>query len=79
MQDSVGKPLTRVDGRAKVTARAVFAAEQKAPNSAHAVLVTSAIAKGSIASLDTAGRLRRSAASAPSTRARLSTTSILAA
>ena len=54
MQDSVGKPLTRVDGRAKVTGRAVYAAEQKAPNSAHAVLVTSAIAKGTIASLDTA-------------------------
>jgi xanthine dehydrogenase YagR molybdenum-binding subunit len=57
MQDSVGKPLTRVDGRAKVTGRAVYAAEQKTPNFAHAVLVTSTIAKGS-ASLDTTAAQR---------------------
>jgi xanthine dehydrogenase YagR molybdenum-binding subunit len=54
MQNSVGQPLTRVDGRAKVTGRATYAAEQKVPNAVHGVLITSTVAKGSIASLDTA-------------------------
>ena len=53
MQDSIGKPVPRVDGRAKVTGKATYAAEQKVPNVAHAVMVTSTIAKGSIAGIDT--------------------------
>lgn len=58
MQNSVGQPLTRVDGRAKVTGRATYAAEQKIPNVAHGVLVMSTIAKGSIVSIDTAAAQR---------------------
>ena len=58
MQDSVGKPLVRVDGRAKVTGRALYTAEQQTPNLAHAVLVMSTIAKGSIVSIDTAAAQR---------------------
>jgi xanthine dehydrogenase YagR molybdenum-binding subunit len=58
MQNSVGQPLTRVDGRAKVTGRATYAAEHKVPNLAHGVLVMSTIAKGSIASIDTAAAQR---------------------
>src|SRR5262249_48633595 len=54
MQNSVGQPLTRVDGRAKVTGRATYAAEHKVPSLAHGVLVMSTIAKGSITSIDTA-------------------------
>ncbi|HLH20559.1 MAG TPA: molybdopterin cofactor-binding domain-containing protein, partial [Bryobacteraceae bacterium] len=53
MQDSLGKPLVRVDGRAKVTGRAVYTAEQDVPNAAYAVMVTSSIARGRIVSLDT--------------------------
>ena len=58
MQNSIGQPLTRVDGRAKVTGRATYAAEQKVPNAAHAVMVMSTIAKGRIASIDTAAAER---------------------
>jgi xanthine dehydrogenase YagR molybdenum-binding subunit len=54
MQNSIGKPIPRVDGRAKVTGQATYAAEQKIPNVAHAVMVTSSVAKGRIASVDTA-------------------------
>ncbi len=50
---SIGKPLNRVDGRAKVTGTATYSAEFKIPNMAHAVMVTSTIPKGRIASLDT--------------------------
>ena len=51
MQDSIGKPVPRVDGRAKVTGKAIYAAEQKIPNATHAVMVMSTIAKGRIAGL----------------------------
>lgn len=53
MQKSVGQPLTRVDGRLKVTGRATYAAEHKIPNIAYGWLAMSTIAKGRIASLDT--------------------------
>ncbi|RNI33147.1 xanthine dehydrogenase family protein molybdopterin-binding subunit [Rufibacter immobilis] len=52
-QDTVGKPMDRVDGRLKVTGAAKYSAEYELPNMAHAVLVGSTIAKGSIKSLDT--------------------------
>lgn len=51
---SVGKPVDRVDGRLKVTGKAKYAAEFPLPNLAHGVLVTSTVAKGRIAALDTA-------------------------
>ena len=58
MQNSIGQPLPRVDGRAKVTGRATFAADQKIPKVAHAWMVTSSIAKGRILTIDTAAALR---------------------
>lgn len=45
--------LDRVDGRAKVTGTAQYAAEYSFPNLAYGVMVGSTIAKGTITSLDT--------------------------
>ncbi len=53
MATAVGEPLNRVDGRLKVTGKATYTADQKIPGATHAVLTTSAIAKGRIASIDT--------------------------
>jgi xanthine dehydrogenase YagR molybdenum-binding subunit len=50
---SVGTPLNRVDGRLKVTGGAKYAAEFALPNVAHAVIVTSTIAKGRVRRMDT--------------------------
>lgn len=47
----VGAPLSRVDGRAKVTGAARYAAEFNAPNLACGYAVSSAIAKGRITSI----------------------------
>ena len=49
----IGKPISRVDGRQKVTGTATYAAEFKIPNLAHAAIVRSTIANGRIASIDT--------------------------
>jgi xanthine dehydrogenase YagR molybdenum-binding subunit len=48
----LGKPTSRVDGRAKVTGAAKYAAEYGVPGLAHGFVVTSAIAKGRIARID---------------------------
>ena len=53
MNDLIGQSLDRIDGRVKVTGRAVYAYEHDVPNAAHAVLVVSTIANGRIASIDT--------------------------
>jgi xanthine dehydrogenase YagR molybdenum-binding subunit len=53
-KSSIGQPMDRVDGRLKVTGRAPYAYEHNIPNVARAVLVTSAVAKGRILSIDTA-------------------------
>jgi xanthine dehydrogenase YagR molybdenum-binding subunit len=54
MPDTIGLSLNRVDGRAKVTGEARYAAEAKDfHNLANAVLVQSTIAKGHIAEIDT--------------------------
>jgi xanthine dehydrogenase YagR molybdenum-binding subunit len=53
MEISVGKPLDRVDGRLKVTGRAIYAAEHPVPGVVHAVLITSTIPKGRIDAMDT--------------------------
>src|SRR5436190_14269992 len=50
----VGKPLSRVDGRLKVTGGASYAADTRLDNLAHAALVVSTIAKGRIQSIDIA-------------------------
>ncbi|WP_230533397.1 xanthine dehydrogenase family protein molybdopterin-binding subunit [Microvirga roseola] len=48
----IGTPRNRVDGRAKVTGEAKYAAEFDAPDLAYGIVVSSAIAKGRIASID---------------------------
>jgi xanthine dehydrogenase YagR molybdenum-binding subunit len=54
MPGVVGTPLERVDGRAKVTGAATYTADHRFPDLAHAVLVTSAIAQGRVASVEAA-------------------------
>ncbi len=53
MPDAIGQPMTRVDGRLKVTGKALYTADHNIPNVTHAVLATSSIAKGRITSIDT--------------------------
>ncbi|TIM80843.1 MAG: xanthine dehydrogenase family protein molybdopterin-binding subunit, partial [Mesorhizobium sp.] len=50
----IGKSVSRVDGRLKVTGAATYAAEFEVPNLAHAAVVRSIVANGRIASVDTA-------------------------
>ncbi len=50
----LGKETPRVDGIAKVTGQAKYAAEFQVPNVAYGFIVTSTIAKGRIAAVDTA-------------------------
>lgn len=49
----IGKEMSRVDGVAKVTGKAKYAAEFRAPNLAYGFPVLGTIAKGSIKSIDT--------------------------
>ena len=58
MSSYVGQPISRIDGRAKVTGQAKYAAEYNVPNLAFGVVVSSAIAKGRIAQIDTTAALR---------------------
>ena len=51
----IGAPLERVDGRAKVTGEARYAYEEPLADVAYGVIVTSTIAVGRIASIDTMG------------------------
>ena len=53
----LGKPTSRIDGRAKVTGAAKYAAEYNVPGLAHGVVVSSAIAKGRIKRIDAADAL----------------------
>ena len=48
----IGRPLTRIDGRAKVTGQARYAAEFNQPGQAHAVIVNATVGLGRIASID---------------------------
>src|SRR5262245_60107429 len=48
----IGQPVNRVDGRAKVTGGAKYAAEHHLPNLAYGVVVSSAVAKGRITRID---------------------------
>lgn len=57
IQKHVGAPLTRVDGRAKVTGAAKYSAEWEIPQIVHAVLVSSRIASGVIQKIDFADAL----------------------
>jgi xanthine dehydrogenase YagR molybdenum-binding subunit len=49
----IGKEMSRVDGVAKVTGKAKYAAEFRSPNLAYGFIVTGTIAKGTIKSIDT--------------------------
>ncbi|MBL6457357.1 xanthine dehydrogenase family protein molybdopterin-binding subunit [Belnapia sp. T6] len=51
---SLGQPITRRDGVLKVTGQARYAADNHPPGLLHAVLATSRIARGRVASLDVA-------------------------
>jgi xanthine dehydrogenase YagR molybdenum-binding subunit len=49
----IGKPQDRIDGKLKVTGRAMYAGDRQAQNLAFGYLLTSAVAKGSIQAMDT--------------------------
>ena len=48
----IGKPLVRVDGRAKVTGSARYAADFNRPDQAHAVIVGATIGLGRVTGID---------------------------
>ncbi|MGW2185835.1 xanthine dehydrogenase family protein molybdopterin-binding subunit [Streptomyces sp. NPDC001719] len=54
MTDVVGAPVVRADALAKVTGSARYAADVPGPDTAHAALVTSTVARGRLTALDTA-------------------------
>ena len=54
----IGKPVSRVDGHAKVTGQAQYAAEYHTPGMLYGYIVNSTIAKGSIVSIDTGEALK---------------------
>jgi xanthine dehydrogenase YagR molybdenum-binding subunit len=49
----IGKPMSRVDGVAKVTGKAKYAAEFQVPNVAYGFIVTSTATRGRIEAIDT--------------------------
>ena len=53
----LGKPASRIEGRAKVTGAAKYAAEYNVPGLAHGVVVSSSIAKGRIKRINAADAL----------------------
>src|SRR5215510_12647997 len=53
----IGTPISRADGRAKVTGAAKYAAEYNTPGLAYASVVSSTIAKGRILRIDTSAAL----------------------
>lgn len=57
---SIGKPIDRVEARAKVTGRAQYAADYHPPGMAYGSVITSTIAKGQILSIETAAAVRSS-------------------
>ena len=54
----IGKPISRVDGRQKVTGAAKYAAEFEVPRTAHGAIVRSTVASGRIAEIETAAAER---------------------
>jgi xanthine dehydrogenase YagR molybdenum-binding subunit len=58
MTPYIGTPTSRIDGHAKVTGAAKYAAEFNVPGLAHGVVVASTIAKGRIVRIDTSEALR---------------------
>ncbi|QDV34645.1 xanthine dehydrogenase family protein molybdopterin-binding subunit [Tautonia plasticadhaerens] len=54
----VGRPISRVDGRAKVTGAAKYAAEYNVPGLAHGYVISGAIARGKIRAIDAGEALK---------------------
>lgn len=54
----IGKPIRRVDGRAKVTGEAKYAAEYAAPGLAYGWVISSPIARGKIVAIDASEALK---------------------
>ena len=52
-QPSVGKPVSRLEGRQKVTGTAKYAAEYQVPDLLHGYVINSTITKGKITGIDT--------------------------
>ena len=50
----IGKPLTRFDGRAKVTGRARYAADFNQPDQLYAVIVSATVGLGRVTGIDSA-------------------------
>ncbi|MFH8534507.1 xanthine dehydrogenase family protein molybdopterin-binding subunit [Streptomyces tendae] len=57
-QAAVGAPLSRVDGRLKVTGQATYAAEHEVHGAAHAVIVDASVGRGRITSVNTGAAAR---------------------
>ena len=57
-QPLIGQPVTRVDGRLKVTGEARYAADNQVPNLVYAALVGATIARGAVERIDPAAALR---------------------
>jgi xanthine dehydrogenase YagR molybdenum-binding subunit len=53
-----GQPVTRVDGRVKVTGKALYAADNPAPELVYAALVCSTVARGSVERIEPAAAVR---------------------
>ena len=58
MASYIGTPTSRIDGMAKVTGAAKYAAEFNVPNLAYGSVVTATIAKGRIKRIDTSAAMR---------------------
>jgi xanthine dehydrogenase YagR molybdenum-binding subunit len=58
MMHHIGAPASRVDGRAKVTGAAKYAADYNTKGLIHGCVVTSRIAKGAVVRIDTSEALR---------------------
>src|SRR4051812_10520673 len=54
----IGKPASRIDGPAKVTGKAKYAAEFNVANLVHGAVVDATIARGRITRIDTSQALR---------------------
>ena len=52
---TIGQPLPRPDGYAKVTGKARYAADYAAPNLLHAAVVTASVPAGRVTAIETAG------------------------
>ena len=57
-QPVMGQPVTRVDGRRKVTGEALYAADNPVPNLVYAALVGATVARGGVERIDSAAAVR---------------------